>query len=150
MSTWILCEQPKKNHPPASAAWDVTPWAQVYGIRRSFTSFRYSWLGSSWQPSLDLSVGHLSYSGLYIVKLGLFTCFCSHFASHLKGQINTFEEGRRDRDREKEAGGRGRERMCTVQVPWNRKALEDESRRILSCDDSGRLTKKLFLAPYPL
>lgn len=56
----------------------------------------------------------------------------------------------RDRDREKAAGGRGRERMCTVEVPGNRNALEDEFRRILSCDNSGRLIKKPFLAPYPL
>lgn len=68
-------------------------WLKTFRIFCSLTSSKYSCLRLSLLPLLHLSMSHLSYSDIYIIKLSLFMCFFLHFCN-LKGQISAIEGGR--------------------------------------------------------
>lgn len=67
-------------------------------------------------------MGHFSYSGTYIIKLGWFSCFFSHFCEQFKRTNRHI--WRMKRDKVGRGMERGRERkkevLWAIEVHWNR------------------------------
>ena len=137
-------------------------WLQAFRIPCSLTSSRYSWLCSPRLPLLDLSMGHLSHSDIYIIKLGLFTLFFSL-------SCKWFKRSNRHNWR-RETVGNGRtyiywKKNPHINTPMQFKRILfrghlyteigfwrwlQENENVIFWDEPGNLIKKLFLASYPL